>query len=189
MRHLLFSVLLFVIAGVASAQKGGNQPARASDVEALSAALTDLSTRVSRLEGSVTPATVAGTYGLVGLEVEVGHGCAGCNPDITHHGTQTGTLALNPDMTFTISGNTQAANIRLNLVAGGTANARLEGTTTLGGGPFSATGIWSVSGKVVTLSPAGESPKTLLVAGPTLLVSAMRSDDGTDHSVLLAVRQ
>jgi hypothetical protein len=188
MRHLLVSVLLFAIAGAAFAQKG-NQPARAADLEALSAVVTDLATRVSRLEGSVTPATTAGTYSLVGLEVEVGRGCAGCNPDITHHGTQTGSMVLNGDMTFTISGNTQAANIRLELVGGGTPNAHLEGRTTLGGGPFDATGTWTVSGKVITLFPAGEQPKTLFVAGPNLLVSAMRSDDGMDHSMLLAVRQ
>lgn len=189
MRHLLVSVLLFAIAGAALAQKGGNQPARAADVEALNAALTELATRVSRLEGDVTPATAAGTYALVGLEVEVGRGCVGCNPTITHHGTQDGMMVLNSDMTFTISGNTRAANIRLDLLDPGTGNIRLAGTTTLGGGPFQATGIWSISGKVITLNPAGEGQQTLLVAAPNLLVSAMRSDDGMDHSMLLAVRR
>lgn len=188
MRRVLVSVVLLAFAGAAFAQKNNNQPnaARTADLEALSAVVSDLAARVNRLEATApTNGTVAGTYSLAGLEVEVGRGCDACNPDITHHGTQTGTMVLNSNMSFTINGGTQAANFRLGLTPG----AQLVGQATLGGGPFTAIGTWNVVGKIVTLIPAGESPKTFLIAGPNLLVGVMRSDDGFDHSLLLAVRQ
>src|SRR3954471_7147742 len=137
MRHLLISVVLFAIAGAAFAQKGGpntaspGQPARAVDVNAsiatLTAALDDVSNRLSRLEGNPTADAVAGSYSFVGLEVEVGRGCfpAECLTDITHHATQNGIAVLNADMTFVLNVNDSSAKIRVDLLGGGTNNARL----------------------------------------------------------------
>jgi hypothetical protein len=193
-RQLIISVFLVVFASAAFAQKGNpaapGKPARATDVATLAAALDDISDRLSRLEGRLTVADVAGTYSFVGLEVEVGRGCSGeCLPDITHHASQNGVLTLNSDMTFVLNATDSSAKIRIDLRDGGTNNARLFTTTTLTPSLFQAGGSWSLSGKVVTLNLPGESAKTLLSAGPNLLVNAVKSDDGTDHSLIMAVRQ
>jgi hypothetical protein len=189
MRSFFVGILLLIASSAAFAQANLSPKTLAADIDALSA-------RVSKLEGNLAPADVAGLYVILSLEVETG-----ALAPAVHHGTQVGALRLTDEGTSPINGSfvltstdtsshlnlTFAKDINNSTVPGTlTANTTLTGATTMSSGAVNDTGQWSLSGKVLTLTLSGGQAFAFMIAGSRLFVNA--SNNGSDHTLIFLIR-
>ena len=174
------SVAVTILVGAASAQVSvpntfsAGTPARAADVNAnfqtLVNAINDLSSRVSRLEGQVTVADLAGTYAIHQFQTELGGGTSQRVAVYTSNG---GTATLAPDGTGAVS-TIAVQGYQLNLPAG----SRIPRSST----DPSGTLTWSLSGGKVNLF----GDKFSIADGGRLLIrTSANTVDGTNVLLLL----
>lgn len=200
MRNLLIGILLLALSAIVIAQTTvpyaftQNTPARATEVnadfQALATAIDNLSSRVSRLEGTVTAANIAGSYTLAGLQVNSYASSASSQID---HAINRGDFTLNADKTFSYSGTYDQATARTTYVLGpptGGNRAVYDLSTTVArdNAGQSGSGTWDISGNTLTLTFAGGNPGSLsfiMAAGPSLFVSASVNNSNSNASLAL----
>ena len=177
MRHALAALAFAGFTALANAQVtvpftfAPSTAARAAEVnanfQALATAIDNLAARVSKLEGQITPADIAGVYGWRGLQIGLING--GMVETISY----TGTVTLAPNGTFsgTLTGR------GFDLPAGG--NRVLHNTDD------NVSGTWTLSGSnTVTLSLGDDALSFLSAARGQVLVFS-NNDNSPDGSLVL----
>jgi len=177
-KRLLLPLLCFLISGSVNAQVpytfSAGTVAKAEEVNADFTALVNqinqLQAQIAELSGTQTTITVAGTYDIFRLGVDVddnGNGSYGVAGS-----SFSGTLTLNSDGsgTFSTSENYRGLSITTVTNHNNTINTDLESTTIqLNNSPSSANGnvTWTQSGNQITVTPSGDNPVTFVVSGKT----------------------
>lgn len=159
-----------------SAQKAPSFQGGAADVSALVAAVNDLAARVNRLEGHLTQAEVAGAY-TVSLYQSALIADASQSVGRLEHLTSSGTLRLEANGTFTLSG-TEAGFNALWQPAGARETVNRADT---------ASGTWSYSAAALrlTFDGGGTESWTGGVGGRLFIHAGANPADGTTTLVLL----
>jgi hypothetical protein len=156
-----------------------------TDFQALSIAIDNLSTRISRLEIIAVPnvADVAGTYSIVAMGLEMD------NPTVTNadviHSTSSGSVTLNTDGTFSWSQSLTDSKLAI----GTPSNGSLTATTFSSTEPH--TGTWSLLGKFLTLNFSGGPAQTFTGSiAPSLFIATNVDFSGGDlrHTLLFLIR-
>jgi hypothetical protein len=154
---------------------GPGTPARAAEVnsnfQALVTAVNNLGARVSKLEGQITAADIAGVYKWSGLQIGLIVG--GTVESISYSGTVT--LAADGTFTGTLAGR------GFDLFPGGN---RLPHTTN-----DNIAGTWTLSGSnTVTLTGLGDDPATFdSAARGQMLVFSNKDNSHADGSLVLLI--
>jgi hypothetical protein len=151
MRTLLFAAALLAITNTTLAQTAvpysfaAGTPAKAGEVnanfQALVSAINDLSTRVSKLDGPLTMAALAGTYHFQGLQTELNGGTANQVRVYTYDGT----LTLNANGT----GNASVTQTGGQISISGSAQSLSVVRTVFQDPPEGNSFSWSLSGNTI----------------------------------------
>jgi VCBS repeat-containing protein len=202
MRSTVVGLLLSLFGGIVFAQTTvpntftAGTAAKASEVNAnfhaLATAIDNLESRVSKLEGTLTAADVAGTYAFASLEAETitnANVNVASSQGIVHHQSSNGTFTFNANGTFSFSAPNNSSKLTFSL---NTATATETQETV----PGSGTGTWSLSGKILTISVGGGGPTVAftLAAGPGLFINISNSfvtsstSAASDHLLLILMR-
>jgi len=198
MRYSFVGLLLLVLSGVGLAQTTvpntftAGTAAKASEVnanfQALATAIDNLGSRVSKLEGTLSTADVAGTYAFASLEVETFTGAnvnVASSLGIVHHQNGNGTFTFNANGTFTFSQTTSSSKLTFLLNSA-------SATETIETIPGTATGTWTLSGKILTINiSGGPTIPFTLAAGPGLFINIsniVSSSGASDHQLLFLMR-
>lgn len=168
-----------VLTGTASAQVSvpntfaAGAPARAADVnanfQALVTAINALTTRVSKLEGSIVSADLVGTYALNRFQSELG---GGASQRVAVY-TGDGTVTFAAGGGASISGNTELGH-QLNLPSGT--------LTAINRPQASGTSTWSYAGGRVTVLGVSFA---VADGGRLLIATSVNPADGTNVLLLL----
>jgi len=183
---VLVALVSSILGGPASAQVtvpntfAAGSPARASEVnanfQALATAINNLGARVSKLEGNIVAADLAGAYTLTRLQTELGGG----NSAYVAVYTATDNLVLAADGTGTLTSGTPEQGHQLNVVT----RVLTPFIGSGGGGVLNFTWTYA-NGKLAAV--LGNTTSTFsTVAGGRLLVGASANPaDGTNVILLL----
>jgi hypothetical protein len=168
-----------------------------ADFQALATVIDSLSSRISRLEGTITAADMAGTYAAASLLVN--SFAASSGPlDVPHvkwkiqHENDNGTFTLNPDATFVFSSTTDNSSLQTDYQISNTGSGNFvssENTVNVTSPQSYSTGggTWNLSGNKLTLAFTGGAAFLFtMAAGPSLFVSSQSTVD--DHQLILLMR-
>lgn len=204
MRNAFLSLVLLMFASLSNAQisvpftfKAGS-PAKADEVNAnfraLAATIGALAGRVSKLEGQIVSADVAGTYSLMGFQTGlIPDPVSGVVEGISLSGTVTLANVGTFTQTTTENGHDLTWSTKTKIVRDA-GSVIVDVITDVGTvrQPFNksdtTTGTWSLSGNIVTLTFGGSSVKFAGAAGGRILVATSFNNIDGSNVLLILVR-
>lgn len=153
---------------------------------ALTTKVTTLTSKVSKLQGNITASDLVGTYTMIGTALEQTVISGGNESGFSeNYVTTINTITLDSNNTFTVTSNSYTysfgANIATCCGAGEAAGADPLNTSSDG-----ASGTWSYSGGILTITPSGGSAFTLTAAdGGRVFVAVLTDSSGAPQATTM----